>query len=161
AVGDRGRITNNGFSRDGKRLDNGDLFTVAGFTARGDIVDDRGRIIDRNFGHVNYGYVITSHASQSKTVDVIFIRQSGISSGAASREQLYVSVTRGRQAVIYTDDKESLRRAVKKTEERLTATELLGEAWPGQRLLDHVGQIQRWEEDRTRDLAPAGLVAAG
>jgi hypothetical protein len=35
-----------------------------GFTRRGDIIVDHGWVIDRDFGHLTHGYVLTSHASQ-------------------------------------------------------------------------------------------------
>ena len=60
-------------------------------------------------------------------MDRVFVGSSAASSPAASREQFYVSVSRGReQAVIFTDDKESLREAVGHSDERLSATEMLG-----------------------------------
>jgi len=45
--------------------------------------------------------------------------------GAINREQLYVSLSRGREwARVYTDDASALSKAVKKTDERISATEL-------------------------------------
>ena len=77
AAGDRIRITAGGKTKDGKhRLSNGSLLTVQGFTTRGDIVVDHGWVIDRDFGHLAHGYVVTSHASQGKTVDKVFIGMS-------------------------------------------------------------------------------------
>jgi hypothetical protein len=70
--------------------------------------------------------VATSHASQGKTVDRVFIGQSTQSWGATSREQFYVSASRGRQQVtVYTDDKSALRDAIQRSDDRLTATELV------------------------------------
>jgi hypothetical protein len=44
---------------------------------------------------------------------------------AVNREQLYVSLSRGRDSVkIYTDDREALRRAVARTDQRVSATEV-------------------------------------
>ena len=74
AVGDRVRVTAGGKTKDGKhRLSNGSLLTVQGFTKRGDIIVDHGWVIDRDFGHLTHGYVVTSHASQGVTVDKVFI----------------------------------------------------------------------------------------
>ena len=99
AAGDRVRITANGKTADGRhRLNNGALFTVKGFTPEGNIVVDNGWVIGRDFGHVAYGYVVTSHASQGKTVDKVLIGQSQQSLPASDREQLYVSVSRGTRA---------------------------------------------------------------
>ncbi len=125
AVGDRVRITANGKTRDGKHaLRNGSLFTVRGFTPQGDPVIDRGWVIAREFGHLAHGYVVTSHASQGKTVDKVFIGQSSLSFPASNRRQFYVSVSRGReQALVFTDDKRELLKAVERPDEPLSATE--------------------------------------
>jgi conjugative relaxase-like TrwC/TraI family protein len=127
AEGDVVRIRRNGATADGKhKLNNGALYTVGGFDDGGNIVLSNGWTIARDFGHLSYGYCATSHASQGKTVDRVFIGQSGHSFGAASREQFYVSVSRGREsAVVYTDDKEALLAAVERSDERVSAIELL------------------------------------
>jgi ATP-dependent exoDNAse (exonuclease V) alpha subunit len=149
AAGDRLRITANGKTADGRhRLNNGALFTVRGFTPDGNIVVDNGWVIGRDFGHLAYGYVVTSHASQGKTVEKVIIGQSHLSAPAASREQLYVSVSRGReQAMLFTDDKEALREAVMRDNERLTATEVFRpRKQPGQERLDqHLSFLRRCE----------------
>ncbi|OWK47336.1 MobF family relaxase [Fimbriiglobus ruber] len=126
AVGDRLRVTAGGKTKDGKhRLDTGALVTIAGFTPRGDLIDNRGWVIDREFGHLSHGYVVTSHASQGKTVDKVFIAQSGASFAASSARQFYVSVSRGReQAVVFTDDNAALRTAVQRADQPLSATAL-------------------------------------
>jgi conjugative relaxase-like TrwC/TraI family protein len=128
APGDVVRITGNGTTADGRhRLNNGALYRIDGFTPEGNIVLNNGWTVDKDFGHLAYGYVLTSHASQGKTVDRVFIGQSSDSLPAASREQFYVSVSRGREGVtVYTDDKEALLAAVSRSDERLTATEFLG-----------------------------------
>ena len=47
---------------------------------------------------------------------------------AANREQLYVSLSRGREAVrLYTDDKAAMMDAVQGSSARLSATELMDE----------------------------------
>jgi hypothetical protein len=72
--------------------------------------------------------VVTSHASQGKTVDKVFIALGQESFAAANREQLYVSVSRGREAVkLYTDDKAAMMDAVKHSSARMSASELLEE----------------------------------
>ncbi|MGA2258011.1 MAG: MobF family relaxase [Thermoguttaceae bacterium] len=127
AAGDVVRVTKNGSTADGKhRLNNGARFTVRGFTKSGDLVLQNGWTVAKNFGHLDYGYVVTSHASQSKTVDRVFIGQSAESYPASSREQAYVSISRGMErAVIFTDDKEALLEAISKSDDRLTATEFV------------------------------------
>jgi len=127
AEGDSVRITANGKTKDGKhRLNNGDVFTVKGFTANGDVVDQRGWVIPKDFGHLGYGYVNTGQAAQGRTVDRVLIAQSAMSTPAASRENFYVAVTRGRKsATIYTDDKRELLNAVTRHQPRRSATELM------------------------------------
>jgi ATP-dependent exoDNAse (exonuclease V) alpha subunit len=127
AVGDVLRITQNGKTADGKqRLNNGDLVHVTGFDPRGNLLTAERKTIGRDFGHLAYGYVVTSYGSQGTDVDRVLIGQSAASFPASSREQFYVSVSRGkRQAVIYTDTKAALLTAVQQTDERLSATELV------------------------------------
>jgi conjugative relaxase-like TrwC/TraI family protein len=127
APGDIVRLTKNGMTKDGKhRLNNGSIHCIQGFDTNGDLVLHNGWKVSRDFSHLTYGYVVTSHASQGKTVDRVFIGQSADSFGAASREQFYVSASRARQQVtVYTDDKESLLSAVQRSDDRLSATELV------------------------------------
>lgn len=128
-VGDRVRITRNGRARDGRRrLDNGTISAVERFTPNGDIELTSGAVIPAGSGHIAYGYCVTSHASQGKTVDRVLVAQSAESFAAASREQLYVSVSRGRErTVIVTDDKDGLQRAAAQSDPRPAATEIFGQ----------------------------------
>jgi hypothetical protein len=126
AIGDRVRITAGGKTKDGlHRLVNGSLYTVEGFTKRGDIVIDHGWVIDRDFGHLTHGYVVTSHASQGVTVDKVFIGVSSESFPATGERTAYVAITRGKeQAVIFTDDKQELLNAISRPDDPLSAIEL-------------------------------------
>ncbi len=126
AVGDRIRITAGGKTKDGKhRLSNGTLLTVEGFTKRGDIIVDGRWIIDRDFGHFTHGYVLTSHASQGDTVDKVFVAIGSESLPATNQRTGYVALTRGReQAVLFTDDRKELLRALSRTDDPLSATDL-------------------------------------
>ena len=107
AAGDRVRVTANGRDRSGRhRLNNGDLFTVAGFGPGGDIELANGWTVDKGFGFLAPGHVITSHASQGKSVHKVILAASAESFPATSAEQFYVSASRGRSAVtVFTDDK--------------------------------------------------------
>lgn len=125
AEGDRIRITKGGKTREGTRINNGDMFTVTGFTKEGDIRLHTGKTLDKEFGHLTHGYVTTSHSSQGKTVDHVFIAQSSQSVPASSQQQFYVSISRGRHRCrIYTDDKRELEKAVKQDGQRMTAREV-------------------------------------
>jgi len=125
-VGDRVRITAGGKTRDGEhRLSNGSLLTVEGFTKRGDIIVDHGWVIDRDFGHLTHGYVVTSHASQGVTVDKVFIGMASESFPATYQRTAYVAVTRGKeQAQIFTDDRDELLKAMSRPDDPVSATEI-------------------------------------
>lgn len=147
AVGDRLRVTAGGTTRDGKhRLDNGSLHTLTAFDKKGNLVLENGWIIDKEFGHFAHGYVVTSHASQGRTVDRVFVAQSAASFGASNTRQFYVSVSRGKErAEVFTDDKYALRQAVLRPDEPMTATALArqhGSGFRG-RLKNHLGRLRR------------------
>jgi ATP-dependent exoDNAse (exonuclease V) alpha subunit len=130
AAGDLVRITHNGRTADDKhRLDNGMMFRVRRFDDAGNIILHNGWKLAKDWGHMEYGYTVTSHASQGKTVDRVQIGQSAASFPASSREQFYVSASRARERVtIYTDNKAALREAISETDGRLTATEFVNGA---------------------------------
>ena len=125
--GDKIRITQNGFTSDGKhRLNNGAIYQLKGFTKTGDLKLTNGWIIDKDYGNLAHGYCQTSHVAQSKTVDHVFVAQSAASLGASSVEQFYVSVSRARDSVtVYTDDKARLAETIQSSGARMTAHELL------------------------------------
>jgi conjugative relaxase-like TrwC/TraI family protein len=130
AKGDRIRITRNGEAKvegqaKGTRVNNGDIFTVEGFTKEGDIRLEKGKLLPKDWGHMSLGYVDTSYASQGKTVDRVFIAAGNESLGATNQQQWYVSTSRGREmAKIYVQDKEEVRSAIARTGQRLSAVEL-------------------------------------
>lgn len=132
AVGDRVRITQNGYSADGQhRLNNGSLYQVKAFDRSGNIVLDNGWTVSKDFGHLAHGYVSTSHSSQGKTVQRVFVGQGDASLSASSREQFYVSASRAKeQTIVYTGNKDELLEAVRRTDERLTASEFVGSPFP-------------------------------
>jgi conjugative relaxase-like TrwC/TraI family protein len=163
AVGDRVRITKNrsprrdGHGPGNKRLNNGDIFTVEGFTKDGDLRLSNGATVSRDYGHLDYGYVVTSHASQGKSVERVLIAQSAESLRASSREQFYVSVSRGRQqALVFTDDKQALLEAVKQTDPRMTATELVMMRVPQRTAASRSQRVTRQPGPVTRSAARAG-----
>jgi ATP-dependent exoDNAse (exonuclease V) alpha subunit len=126
AKGDLVRITANGTSQNGHRLNNGAVYEVAGFDETGNLRLKNGWTVARDYGFLDQGFVATSHGSQGKTVDRIILAESSLSLPAANREQAYVSLSRGRKsAAVYTDDKQPLREAIQRSDVRLGATELV------------------------------------
>jgi conjugative relaxase-like TrwC/TraI family protein len=127
ARGDRIRITRNGKSDDGRRLSNGSVFAIEDFRSNGKIVLNTGAVLAADHGHLAYGYCQTSHSSQGKTVKDVLVAQSADSFLASSREQFYVSISRGKDSIrIYTDDRRGLQEAVGATSVRKSGVELAG-----------------------------------
>jgi len=76
---------------------------------------------------LTHGYVVTSHASQGATVDKVFVAISHESVPATNQRAAYVAVTRGKeQALIFTEDKAELLRAMSRSDDPMSATELGG-----------------------------------
>ncbi|MEM9167050.1 MAG: MobF family relaxase [Planctomycetota bacterium] len=150
--GDRVRITHNGKNRDGRhKVYNGADYQLDTVDADGTLTFKNGWKFDKRFGHVDYGYCMTSDAAQGRTVDHVIIAQSSESVGASSRQQFYTSVTRGRHRVsVFTDDKDRLRTSIARDASRMTATELLRSqaGKPPERGLRHRASIGRWLQDR-------------
>lgn len=156
AAGDIVRITNGGKTADGKhRLENGSIYKVKGFDTGGNIVLANGWTVAKDWGFLDHGYVVTSHASQGKSIkDTVFIGQSSDSFAASSREQFYVSASRAKKrVVVYTDDKETLLEAVSKSDERLTATEFVNGTPErlGQRLREQYYDLAAKDTARERE----------
>lgn len=133
-VGDSIRITANGRTAGDPKslirglrphaLNNGATYQVARFS-HGDIILSNGWRVGLDFGHFTHGYCTTSHASQGKSPDCVFVAASTNSFGAVSAEQCYVSVSRGKhEAHIFTDDKAGLRRHIERHSEKLAAVDL-------------------------------------
>jgi conjugative relaxase-like TrwC/TraI family protein len=99
------------------RLANGTMVTVQSVNPSGQLVLQDGSTLRSR--QVDYGYALTSHASQGITVDKVFL------AGAASREGLYVAATRGRESVrVFVPDREAfLDAAGLRSEARTSAIE--------------------------------------
>jgi len=158
AEGDVLRITRNGDTADKKgRLNNGDLLHVTGFDKNGNILTQEKKLIAHDFGHLAYGFCVTSHSAQGTDVQRVFVGQSADSFPASSPEQFYVSASRGqKQVVIYTDNKLELLDAVCQTDERLSATELMTSGtiaphFEASRERDHDRSGEGHREGRKRD----------
>jgi ATP-dependent exoDNAse (exonuclease V) alpha subunit len=143
AAGDWVRVTRNGFTKDGHRLNNGDLKQVKGFTKDADIKLTNGWVIGKDFGNLTHGFCLTSHSSQSKGVDCVFVAESSESFRAADREQFYVSVSRFKESLtIYTDDKHQLLECVRKSSRRPSAMDLVSKEIPK---VSDVGVAESWQ----------------
>lgn len=129
--GDKVNITRNGFDENKKRLNNGQEMEVVSINRKGEIVlrnqqSKASYKLDKDFGHINHAYCVTSHSSQGKTVDEVFISQPASTFPATDSKQFYVSVSRGRnKAHIYTDDKDGLLEHASELGDRYSAIELV------------------------------------
>ena len=155
--GDKVQITRNGFDQQKKRLNNGMALEVVSINKDG-VVKLKNKAsnavftLDKDFGHLAYGYCLTSYASQGKTVDEVLIAQPSSTFPATDVKQFYVSVSRGRDsAKIYTDDREALLDYASELGERQSALELVSSKGHH---LNHLYQIQRTEQNRI--VKPAG-----
>ncbi|MCA9038408.1 MAG: AAA family ATPase, partial [Planctomycetaceae bacterium] len=153
AQGDRIRITSGGTTKDGlHKLNNGAIFDVKSISASGDLTLSNGWVVDRDFGHLAYGFVSTSHASQGRTVDDVFVAESAVSFGAASSEQFYVSASRGRKSChVYTHSKTELRAAISESSRNSTATEVFWPVNERQRYLRQQQAVVGNEKQHVRD----------
>lgn len=129
--GDQVRITRNGFDKNERRLNNGDVLEVVSAHKKGPITLRNARSnahyqVDQDFGHLSHAACVTSHAAQGKTVDRVFISQPSGTFPATDAKQFYVSVSRGRELCrIYTDDQEALREHAQRMGDRTSALELV------------------------------------
>lgn len=126
ASGDQIRITKNGKTLDGTRLNNGQVLSVSGFDEKGNLRLSNGKTLGRDYMNFMHGYYRTSYSAQGKDAQDVIISQSSESFAASNQKQFYVSVSRGTErCVVYTDDKERLKEAVQDPDERMSARELL------------------------------------
>lgn len=126
SVGDKLRFCLGGTTTDGKgRISNGRLDEVKGFGRGGEIVLASGRRVSGDYGHLDHGYVVTSHAAQGKDRDVVIAAMGKRSLPAINARQFYVTVSRGKEdVVLYVDDKASVRLAIQASGEQQSATAL-------------------------------------
>lgn len=156
AAGDQIRITKSGTAQDNHRLENGDLMTVKGFDEHGNIKAHTGRktiTLDNEYGHLTYGYTMTSQKSQGKTVNKVIVMQAAVSGRASSTEQFYVSASRGRFSIsVHTDDKQLLLHNIKMSSKRMTAMEVVGEPDPGVDLTEGFNDAARNPPQKASEL---------
>jgi len=110
-----------------ERVANGQLGTVREMDEALAVIElDGGRhvALDRSRPQpIDYGYATTSHAAQGQTVDrVLVCVDSERSATLVNQHQFYVSLSRAREeALVFTDDREALPRAVSRQAEKTSA----------------------------------------
>ena len=153
APGDRLQLKANSRSVEGARLHNGELVTVARVDSTGTLVvtDERGatKTLAPSQRLLVRGYAVTSYASQGKTADAVIVADAG-SRAATSREQWYVSISRGRKrVVVLTPDKTALRENIQQSGTRELALEEKRE----RELAERESQAQRMRHRQFRRYA--------
>lgn len=160
AQGDTIRITKNARTLEGKRLNNGSMYKVKGFTKDGDIrLDNKGKwVVSKHMGHLNHGYCTTPQAAQGKSVDLCLASIAAHSLTASSLQQLYVILSRGKKGVtLLTDRRSAFIDAVSRLHRSRSAMELFAEPGnPGvktrqQQMMAHareVGRLKAFEQAR-------------
>jgi len=124
STGDRLQLKANAKTKNGRALANGELVTVARIESDGRIVLHDGRVLERDYRQFVRGYAVTSYGSQGKTVDYVLFSDSALQA-ATSRQQWYVTISRGRKGVrIFTADKEQLRENITRSGDRELALDL-------------------------------------
>lgn len=107
AKGDKIQITINGFDKNRQRLDNGFVLEVMAVSKKNGLTlrNSGSKMtyeIDADFGNIAHAHCLTSHASQGKTVDEVFIAQPAATFPATNAKQFYVSVSRAREKYVST-----------------------------------------------------------
>ena len=129
ATGDQLLLTANR-RQSGFRATNGEIVTVSHVDERGRVCLKDGRVVPRDYTQLTYGYAVTAHRSQGKTVDEVIVSADGM-----SRELFYVAASRGRDRIsVITSDAEALKCSVGRSGARQSATELARKA---------LGQVDR------------------
>jgi ATP-dependent exoDNAse (exonuclease V) alpha subunit len=124
SIGDRLQLKANAMTKSGRALANGELVTVARIESDGRIVLHDGRVLERDYRQFVRGYAVTSYGSQGKTVDYVLFSDSAVQA-ATSRQQWYVTISRGRKGVrIFTADTEQLRENIARSGDRELALDL-------------------------------------
>jgi hypothetical protein len=117
SVGDQVRVTE-GFRERGVTFRNNDIAKIAAIDERSITLDD-GRVMAKDFVHLDQGVCITSHASQCRTVRQIVALAPLSCLEQMNAKAFYVLSSRAtHRAVFFTDCKDALRDAVLRPGER-------------------------------------------
>lgn len=160
AAGDVLRITKNRRPVNGensKLLNNGSRVTLESISEDGRLVFTNGQSVAASWGFVDHGVSVTSHSSQGKTFDNVLIAQSSSSFGASSREQAYVSASRGRQKIAwYTSNLPDLQAAITQQRPDKMAHEMINTAPRRTKQLASYEPRKRWHQ-RAQEFATSQL----
>src|SRR5215471_3120990 len=119
SVGDQVRVTE-GFRERGEAFHNNDIARIAAIDDRTISLDD-GRVMAKDFVHLDQGVCITSHASQCRTVRQVVALAPIQSFAQMDSKAFYVLASRAtHRAVFYTDCKDALKDAVIRPGDRET-----------------------------------------
>lgn len=124
AVGDLIRPTENLKSKENTKVNNGTPQQVKGFVG-GDIKLANGKTLAKDSFHFKHGYVDTTHSSQGKTAQDVYISMTDASFGGVNEQAFYVGVSRGKNKIkLYTSDKKQLKTSIARSGEQTTANEV-------------------------------------
>lgn len=138
AKGDLIRLTNNGVTHEGTKINNGNSYQIKGFT-KDSIKLSNGKTVPKDLYHFKHSYSETSYSSQGKTCEDVYISMSDMSFAATNEAAMYVAASRGTHSVsIYTSDKTELKKAISKSSERMSARDVAKEY--DRQLLQHMQQ---------------------
>jgi hypothetical protein len=119
SVGDQVRVTE-GFRERDEVFRNNDIARIAAIDERTITLDD-GRVMAKDFVHLDQGVCITSHASQCRTVRQVVALVPIQSFAQMDSKTFYVLASRAtHRAVFYTDCKDALKDAVIRPGDRET-----------------------------------------
>ncbi len=119
--GDRILLTKSGKLRDGGKVHTGDLAEITEVKKDGGLTLKDGRILSAAFHDFTYGYAVTAHKSQGRSVTSVIV-----SGAQMKRELFYVAASRGRERIaIFTQDAEMLRESIRASGERESATAMV------------------------------------
>ena len=114
-----------------QRIANGELGTIREIKEEEFTVAlDTGREISfesERFRHIDHGYAVTSHSSQSQTVDRVLVNADANESDLLLNQRMgYVAVSRAREdAIIFTNSTDQLKAALDRTVDKEMAIEAL------------------------------------
>jgi conjugative relaxase-like TrwC/TraI family protein len=133
SVGDQVRVTEV-FRERGEAFHNNDIARIAEIDER-TITLDNGRVMAKDFVHLDQGVCITSHASQCRTVRQIVALVPIQSFAQMDSKAFYVLASRAtHRAVFYTDCKDALKDAVIRPGDRETVWDYEKDLHPQARL---------------------------